>query len=277
VATFPSRFPSLPNKDLQKTPVQKLAYKLLIHTKQKGCISDTIETRLTSLFMPYELNFNDLISLRTCFQVLKRCQVAVVAKVLKTWCNGWATSYRYQESIKLPCLFGCTNSRDHMSHYLQCTHLLWLWKFMIPEVNDDPLQRWALIHPTEDHMRQISCMHAVYHAVRRHLKSDVSSLPVNGLTQISGTKLRANWTVFADFFSTEARGLGVSTFKFSLTGFLSYLVTGQRMQLRIGDTSSSPPCSNSQDSSMLPSSDYLPGPLNIGSAQSQPTLISQAT
>jgi len=213
--------------DLSKVPVQKLVYDELISIKHAFLIHDTIERRLNKLFQPFTLDFINSISLTASLKLLKGSRVADVMKVLKSWCNGWATSTRYHEEIRLPCLFGCNNYSDSLEHYLQCSHIYALWKFMVPEVHEDPLVRWGLINSSNDAFKQIACTHAGYHAVRRHHKESGSYFCQN-MTHINGALLRTSWTVFADTFTVEARELGVSSLKFSVSSFLCFLTTGER-------------------------------------------------
>ena len=214
--------------DVSKVPVQKLVYKQLISIKHRNLIHDTIMKRLIKLYQPFELDFNDSISLNSSLRVLKGNRVADVLKVLKTWCNGWATSDRYHENIRLPCLFGCTHQSDVMDHYMQCPHIFWMWKFMIPDVHANPLERWGLVNSCSDKFKQIACVHAGYHAVRRHFKQSGSFHPVNNMMNLSGADIRTAWTVFADAFVVEAREVGVATLKFSVTVFLNFLTTGEQ-------------------------------------------------
>jgi len=217
--------------------VQKLVYNELISNKHSYNIHETIERRPTSLFQPFTLDFNHSISLADSLRSLKGNRVADVLKVLKSWCNGWATSHRYHEDITLPCLFGChkgvrtdlSNSsdshRDSLSHYLQCPHLFALWKFMIPSAHEDPLIRWGLIRPCSDSYKQIACVHCGYHAVRRHYKNCHTIFHQN-MTYLDGALTRTSWTVFADAFQVEASELGVQTLKFSVPSFLNFLTAG---------------------------------------------------
>ena len=42
---------------------------------------------------------------------------------VKTIVNSWSTSYRYHETVRLPCIFGCEGCRDDLEHYLFCDTL----------------------------------------------------------------------------------------------------------------------------------------------------------
>ena len=212
--------------NLGKFPVQKRIYDELVAIKYHNSIESTCQRRLTSLFEPFTLDFINLLDLSASLRSLKGEKVGVVMKVLKSWCNGWATSCRYHEVIRLPCLLGCGECKDTLNHYLQCPHLYALWKFMIPEAHEDPLIRWGIIHPCTSSFKQVACVHAGYHAVRRYCKE---CLPQTCFikTQLDGPTLRSSWACFADAFTVEASELGLITRKFSLTGFLDFLVNRQ--------------------------------------------------
>ena len=78
-------------------------------------------------------------SLYMFIYVLRECRVADAIKVFKCWVNGWATSHRYRENTLLPCLFGCSGCIDSVSHYLQCSALLALWRFLAcGNASEDP-------------------------------------------------------------------------------------------------------------------------------------------
>ena len=128
-----------------------------IANKFGNTLNDTFKRRLTSLFQPYELDFQQAIHLDQCWGALKKCRVADAVKTIKTWSNAWATSSRYHEGILLPCLFGCTCT-DHLEHYLQCPHLFALWTFLVGNVSSDPLVRWGLIRPEPNVFLQIVCV-----------------------------------------------------------------------------------------------------------------------
>ena len=214
----------LQTQEPNKVPVQKLVYKELVSSRFNTPLTHIFEKRLTDLFQPYVIDFDSTIHFQQSFKVLKKCGCAVAVKVIKGWCNGWASSHRYgnQEAIKLPCLFGCKNEKDSLSHYLICPHLLALQKFLVGDVSEWPLTRWGLVNPIEDGMYQIACTFAGYHAVRRHFKTNSEVfLPLQ--ENISGPQIRAAWTVFAETFHVEASQFSMPCRKFSVPSFLVYL------------------------------------------------------
>ena len=207
---------------LHEVPVQKLVYKELVLGQFNSPLQDIFCKRLEEAFDPYDLDFDNTILLQDCFCCLKKCGIAVAIKVLKGWCNGWATSRRFQEKIKLPCLFGCHKEKDDLYHYLQCPHMYALWSFLCGDVNSDPLMTWGLVSPCIDGMLQIACTFAGYHATRRHFKQK-GEVFMHDQDILTGPQLRAAWTVFADSFVVDAREFSVTCRKFSVPSFLEYL------------------------------------------------------
>ena len=204
--------------------LQKIMYVQLMKSRFGDNLSSTIEGGLHALLHPFTLDFHNSILLRPCFQELKKLRVADSIKVLKGWCNGWATSRRFanNEDKILPCLLGCNRCSDDLAHYLQCPHLLALWIFIAGRTDSDPLERWGLICPSVDKFKRIACIFSAYHAVRRFFREKSEFFSYN-MDSLSGQQIRLAWSVFADAFLVEARELAVDTRKFSLPSFLSFL------------------------------------------------------
>ena len=70
-------------------------------------IEGLIESRLTKMFHPYDLDFEQVLDIGASLKDLKKLETNGVSKVLKTWLNGWITSYRMHEDILMNCLLGC--------------------------------------------------------------------------------------------------------------------------------------------------------------------------
>jgi len=45
---------------------------------------------------------------------------SVAQQLLRTWANGWTTSFRMHEIQLLNCFFGCFGQPDTQQHYLTC-------------------------------------------------------------------------------------------------------------------------------------------------------------
>ena len=189
-------FSGVQHSNLDKVPVQKLVYKELVQGQFNAPIENIFCKRPTEAFQPYEVDFHNTILLQNCFCCLKKSGCAVAIKVLKGWRNGWATSRRYQEKIKLPCLFGCCKEKGELFHYLHYLHLFALWFFLCGDVNSNPLLRWGLVHPSHDGMLQIACAFAGYHARRRNFKQKGEEF-MQYQEIVIGPQIRASWTVFA--------------------------------------------------------------------------------
>jgi len=50
----------------------------------------------------------------------RKCPSSCQTSIFKTLINSWATTYRFNENNKLPCIFGCTDAKDELQHYLCC-------------------------------------------------------------------------------------------------------------------------------------------------------------
>ena len=221
---FPQGLVFPPPQEQNRIALQKLVYDKFISHRFVNSLHGTIERRLTSLFLPYALDFQNTILLERCLGILKGLSVSVALRVLKSWCNGWATSRRYRNSEEklLPCLFGCSGCVDELEHYLQCPHLFSLWTFLAGSTSEDPLVRWGLIRPSSTNFNYIACTFSGYHAIRRALRSQNQFFSYNQ-NILTGPQLRVAWSVFADTFFVEARELASPCRKFSFTSFLSFL------------------------------------------------------
>ena len=202
--------------------IQKAVYNQLVSHRFGYSLDDTIMRRLTKLFHPFTLDFKNSIILERCWCILRKNRVSDVIKVLKCWCNGWATSRRYHDDKLLPCLLGCVSCQDSLEHYLQCPHLYALWSFLAGSASPDPLKRWGLIDPEGLQFKYVCCVFSGYHALRRESRRTNEFFEYNQ-TKLTGTQLRIFWSVFANTFSVEAGELSIYCTQFSLPSFLTML------------------------------------------------------
>lgn len=240
--------------ELNGYPLQRTAYKILLDARFGSNLHETLRRRLIDLFNPYLLDFQNSISLVDCCACLKELRASDSIKVLKCWCNGWATSCRFHEDKILPCLFGCSGKHDDLRHYLVCPHLFSLWSFLtnsglspehVPgsspdpcsptgtftnaDVSEMPLIRWGLIDPCTRNLNAISCVFSGYHAVRRHFKTTNQFFEFNQ-TELSSAQLCCARGVFADAFKVEARELCIFTRKFLPNSFLEFISASDASQ-----------------------------------------------
>ena len=73
------------------------------------------------------------------------------------------------------------------------------------------------------HFNQIACVVSGYRAIRRLIRTRTCQL-ANTETYYSNSLHKELWSVFADAFAADARGLMVAHRKFSLPSFLSMLI-----------------------------------------------------
>ena len=215
--------------------MQKICYENLMQARFIDNIHDTIARRLCNLFEPHVVDCDNLISLDECCCILKQSKVATGIKVLKTWINGWATSYRFHEAKLLPCLFGCQDCKDNLEHYLMCPHVYALTSYLTEGVSDLPLIRWGLQYPSKINHAVISCIFSGYHAVR----SDLRANPVfieHHIRILPAPIFRRSWSVYAQAFKTESRELAIQCRQFSLPEFLMFIIAQQELARRCSQT-----------------------------------------
>ena len=83
--------------------------------------------------------------------------------------GGWTTSIRMQESIALPCVFGCLDCLDEFRHYLIC---LILWQLAkealgLMEPSFAIGHTLCLVEVNINRLRLLGYCHTLYHYIRR--------------------------------------------------------------------------------------------------------------
>ena len=101
------------------------------------------------------------------FATLRSIDAATAVAWIKTISNGWCTSYRMQEEIKLPCVFGCYEQKDTLKHYLECSILI----SIVHELSKNTLgpnriHRLLLASPTKQAAIQLAMMYNAYHTTK---------------------------------------------------------------------------------------------------------------
>ncbi len=129
-------------------------------------------------------------------------------RIVRTWVNSWATSDRYDEPCKLPCLFGCTGKMDVQSHYVRCPILYGILSSLRPTSPADPRERIGLLNPNSENLLSTACTCSGYHALRRsaEIRSHLghpSSLPFRTCAV----------RIFAEMFFCEALELKLPCLK----------------------------------------------------------------
>ncbi len=157
-----------------------------------------------------------LINLDECFSALKLVGVADRAKVVKTWLHGWATSHRIKGDFLHNCLLGCDDSIDGLSHYLQCSRIFAVCKFVWNDSPACPLERCGLKNPSKQNLLMSACAFGAYHALKNKIKSRIDANPLD-------TDYSANWIFFAQSFSAEAVERSLVRKLFDPSAFTSFL------------------------------------------------------
>ena len=82
-------------------------------------------------------------------------------------CGAWTTSHRLHEGDQLPCIFGCTDSKDTMCHYLVCPVVWQLAREACPSEESSSVPwRLCLNPPTKECFLRLSIASGVYHSVK---------------------------------------------------------------------------------------------------------------
>ncbi len=177
------------------------------------------------LFEPYDIDFGTQVKLDACLATLKTLRCADSIRVWKTWINGWATSYRLRSTNLYPCLLGCDGAPDDLTHYVRCSHLYALCKYLISHTSADPLTRLGLVNPCTESFKVICCVFGGYHAAHRlAVGGRIGPISSESLT---GCQMRRLWSVFADAFNAEARELSLQHRKFSLPQFIEFIINNE--------------------------------------------------
>ena len=127
------------------------------------------------------------------------CAVSGVLRIIKTWTNAWATSHRCHETPILPCLFGCNDNIDSLSHYIMCPILFGLLSLLRPETLALPLVRFGAQDICRENLLTICCMFSAYHAIKREFRGC-------SLYSVLAPELCAkSHKIFVDVFFSEAK------------------------------------------------------------------------
>ena len=96
--------------------------------------------------------------------------------VIKTWVNGWTTSDRMHEPDIKPCIFGCANANDILSHYVHCTKLWTTVTNITGFVPIDLLERLAISVPTPTNFHNIVVAYSTYHMCKSTTRAGNTSV-----------------------------------------------------------------------------------------------------
>ena len=102
----------------------------------------------------------------------------------KTVCGAWTTSHRLHEVNQLPCIFGCTDSKDTLSHYLVCPVLWQLAREVCPnEESSSVPSRLCMNLPCKVCLLRLSIAFGIYHSIKNDAVCSLSGSPSSALVQ----------------------------------------------------------------------------------------------
>ena len=89
-----------PSNDTQS--LQTITYKnLLASAFRLNVVNETIFKRVRTIFQPYDISETG-IDINSALSICIGLQKHDAMRILKTWCNSWATSHRLHETIRFP-------------------------------------------------------------------------------------------------------------------------------------------------------------------------------
>ena len=88
-------------------------------------------------------------------------------QVVKTWCNSWATTKRLHLLPLLPCVLGCTNQVDDLSHYINCPRIWTDVQSAFPQlVFDSVSQKLCGDTDCTESLRVLAAVFQAYHTIK---------------------------------------------------------------------------------------------------------------
>ena len=154
-----------------KLPIQATAYKSLMQIGFPNDIQAHVSKHIFQ-FAGTDGDANASLDLTASFMFLRKLRKHEAMQVIKTWCNSWATSYRYHESTLFPCLLGCPFKKDELDHYLFCPHVWFVARTAFPQLAFERLSdRLCVDNPCTVSLRVLAATFPAYHSVKPSLGS----------------------------------------------------------------------------------------------------------
>ena len=157
--------------------IQKIVYSEINDHLLKHRLASFLSDKVVLLLdlPPGSINETEFAEVFLC---LRRLRMHEAMQCFKTWVNSWATSSRYHEPVIYPCLLGCPDKVDSLSHYLLCP-ILWQIANSVAchEVPDDTLERIGVRSPTPNNLNLLACIFHSYHAIKHVRAPADTSLP----------------------------------------------------------------------------------------------------
>ena len=151
--------------------------------------------------------------------------------VVNTWANSWATSRRYAEVPKFPCMLGChaynsassqVNELDDLAQYLNCMAIRSILTFILPEIAsecspglfglDNICVFMGVAVPRVEAFQTLVCLFYAYHSLK-HMRSN----------PIANPSFELSMRTFLGSFCAAARDLGLCTAERSVASLFAFL------------------------------------------------------
>ena len=156
------------------------------------------------MFHPFTIEH--VTDLPLAFEIMRRCfRKHDSLRIIKTWVNAWSTSTRFHNATILPCLFGCQDGQDRLSHYVMCP-CLYTTIHKLRDTSPCPPTRLGLISPCRESLLTVACIFSGYHGLKMSdFARALSPSPLNSVQQSAALLL------FADAFRVAALEVGLDT------------------------------------------------------------------
>lgn len=158
--------------------VQTALYNKIVEVLFHDSIPNLLSRRMPVLsageVLPQGFDFE---TLRSCI-----CKLPpyIVFVLIRTWANGWTTSYRMHEPQLLPCVFGCPQQNDSLQHYLCCERLWRALKTALRKTSSTVppilvrapiLSKLALMPASRENVVCICAITHTYHTIKHNYRT----------------------------------------------------------------------------------------------------------
>jgi endonuclease/exonuclease/phosphatase family metal-dependent hydrolase len=183
-----------------KPAIQSLAHEQYMKHLYPSDIENVLERRLQKIlgsgFVPG--------SLQPALDALRGLRPFQVMQVIKTWSNSWATTHRFHEARRLPCLFGCADASDDLAHYAFCEVLRSIMIQFAQPSDSSGTDCLGLTYPSVSNLKCIACMFYAYHAVK-HLDTVKNKISADRTSDFTTHEYNLHQRLFAGSFEAALR------------------------------------------------------------------------
>ena len=183
-----------------KITFQKWAYPEFLRLLYPDDLAIVLQRRLQKILGS---NFNPD-SLAPALLIVKSLKPHVAVQVIKTWSNAWATTHRFHEARRLPCLFGCSDALDSLNHYAFCPFIRSVTERLGCNHSNTPSCMLGLENPSIIGMKGVAATFYVYHSVSLHPTARALQ-SINQSQQIPTTDFQQFQQIFAGSFQAALR------------------------------------------------------------------------